>query len=59
MKGALKRKRNEEEDNIELEENGKKINKKTKSKETDDSILEESESDTLPPIYPYISLKTR
>jgi hypothetical protein len=37
----------------------KKISKKSKSKETDDSVLEVSESETLPPIYPYISLKTR
>ena len=58
MKGAQKRKRNKEDD-IEVEENGKKISKKSKSKETDDSVLEVSESETLPPIYPYISLKTR
>jgi hypothetical protein len=58
VKGAQKRKRNKEDD-IEVEENGKKISKKSKSKETDDSVLEVSESETLPPIYPYISLKTR
>ena len=55
---AQKRKRNKEDD-IEVEENGKKFSKKSKSKETDDSVLEVSESETLPPIYPYISLKTR
>ena len=58
MKGAQKRKRNKEDD-IEVEENGKKFSKKSKSKETDNSVLEVSESETLPPIYPYISLKTR
>jgi len=58
VKGAQKRKRNKEDD-MEVEENGKKISKKSKSKETDDSVLEVSESETLPPIYPYISLKTR
>jgi hypothetical protein len=58
VKGAQKRKRNKEDD-IEVEENGKKISKKSKSKETDDSVQEVSESETLPPIYPYISLKTR
>ncbi len=45
MKGAQKCKRNKED-----EENGKKISKKSKSKETDDSVLEVSESETLPPI---------
>jgi hypothetical protein len=58
VKGAQKRKRNKEDD-MEVEENGKKISKKSKSKETDDSVLEVSESEILPPIYPYISLKTR
>jgi hypothetical protein len=36
---AQKRKRNKEDD-IEVEENGKKFSKKSKSKETDDSVLE-------------------